>query len=136
MAEIYRGGIVSIGRGQSEAGRVLGLTYVQRLRYVILPQAIRKMIPALTSQTIDVFKLSAIASLIAVNELVYNTRVVAESEFRPIEAYTALAIVYAILLVPAAYASSWFENRRKKLAGIRSRRAANTGPGALDLTIS
>ena len=90
MSEIYRSGINAVDRGQWEASSTLGLRYVAQLRLVILPQAVRRMLPAMTSQTIDVFKLTAIASLIAYGELVYNTRVVAENEFRPIEAYTAL----------------------------------------------
>ena len=90
-AEIYRSGIESIEHGQWEAGRAIGLTTRQVLARVVLPQAIRRMVPAFTNQAIELVKTTAIASFIAYGELLYHGKLLADIEFRPIEAFTVVA---------------------------------------------
>jgi polar amino acid transport system permease protein len=111
IAEIYRSGIQSVERGQWEAARALGMSYFAQLRYVVLPQAIRRMIPPFTNRMIETFKLTTIASLVVYPELLYQTKIVAETDFRPIEAFTILAAFFAIIVLPMSYLSTRLEKR-------------------------
>jgi polar amino acid transport system permease protein len=114
IAGIFKGGISSISSGQREAAKALALTPYQALRLIILPQAIRKMIPPFANQAMEIIKLTTIASLIAYGELVLNTKTVADQEFRPIEAYTTLAILFSVILIPLAYFTLYLEKRFSK----------------------
>jgi len=114
MAEIFRSGIQSIEKGQWAAGRALGFSYIQQMRYLIMPQAVRRMLPALTNQLIDVVKLTSIASIIAYPEVVYYAKLIAETEYRPIEAYTSAAVLFSVILIPMAYLSLAIERRLKR----------------------
>ena len=98
FAEIYRSGIQSVERGQWEAARALGFGYYRQMRYFILPQAIRRMIPAFTNEAIELVKLTAIASTIAYTELLYDAKLLSDLEYRPVESYTAIAVVFIALL--------------------------------------
>ncbi len=111
VAEIYRSGIQSIEHGQWDAARALGLSYAGQMRYVVLPQAIKRMIPAFTNRVIETFKLTTVASLVVYPELLYQTKVIADSEFRPIEAFTVLAIFFAVVIMPISYLSTRIEQR-------------------------
>jgi polar amino acid transport system permease protein len=111
VAEIVRAGIGAVSRGQWEAATALGLGYVPLMCRVVLPQALRHMVPAFTNQTIDVIKLTAISSMIAYGDIVYHAKILAEQEFRPIEAYTALAVLYSAVLIPLSYAALLIERR-------------------------
>jgi polar amino acid transport system permease protein len=113
VAEIYRSGIKSVERGQWEAAKALGLPYMQQLRYVVLPQAVRRMIPAFTNRVIETFKLTAIASLVVYPELMYQTKIIAQTDFRPIESFTILAVFFAAVVLPMSYFSSRLEKRLK-----------------------
>ncbi len=99
-AEIIRGGIVSIERGQWDAGRALGLTIWQLLGRVILPQATRRMIPPLVNQTILQLKNTSLVSAIAVPDLLYQGQLITSATYRPLETYTMIAVVYFIILFP------------------------------------
>ncbi|MGO4907965.1 amino acid ABC transporter permease [Pseudorhodobacter sp. W20_MBD10_FR17] len=101
-AEIFRAGIQSIAKGQWEAGRALGMTYSEQMRRVILPQAIRRMIPAFTNRGVELFKMTSLASVIAYGELMHQSKSIASIAFNPIEMYTAAAIIYFILIAPLA----------------------------------
>ncbi|WP_054310475.1 amino acid ABC transporter permease [Mesorhizobium sp. 1M-11] len=114
IAGIFKGGIASISKGQYEAARSLALSRWQTLRLVVLPQAVRKMIPPFANQAMEIIKLTTIASLIAYSELVLNTKNVADQEFRPIEAYTTLAIFFSLILIPLAYLTLYLERRFSK----------------------
>ncbi|MER9647859.1 amino acid ABC transporter permease [Mesorhizobium sp. M0199] len=111
VAGIFKGGIESVGSGQREAAKSLALTYFQEMRLIVLPQAIRPMIPAFSNQVMEMVKLTTIASIIAYGELVMHTKTIADQEFRPIEAYTTLAILFSILLIPLAYLTLYLEKR-------------------------
>lgn len=99
-AEIIRGGIVSIEPGQSEAASALGMTPGLAMRRIILPQALRRMLPALMNQSILQFKNTSLVSVLAVPDLVYQGQIAAHDSFRPLETYSAVAVAYFMILFP------------------------------------
>jgi polar amino acid transport system permease protein len=114
LAEIYRSGIESIERGQWEAGKAIGFGYLQQMRYIILPQAIRRMIPAFTNQIIEIVKLTTVASTIAYAEVVYYARLLSNQQYRPLEAYTTAAVCLISILLVLSYASAALERRLRR----------------------
>ncbi|MGX1901273.1 amino acid ABC transporter permease [Thermolongibacillus altinsuensis] len=97
IAEIFRAGIQSIDRGQMEAARSLGMTHVQAMRYVILPQAVKRMIPPLGNEFIVLIKDSSLAAVIAAPELMYWGRALQGQYYRVWEPYLTVALIYLIL---------------------------------------
>ena len=118
-AEIFRGGIQSISHGQWEAGRSVGLTSWQVMRLVVLPQAIRRILPALGNQFVYVLKMSSLISVIGYQDLTRRANELTLVEYRPLEIYTALVIEYLVLIA----AASWLVRRleRRLAAGGRGR---------------
>jgi polar amino acid transport system permease protein len=110
-AEIYRGGIESIDRGQAEAARALGMTPAQAMRRIILPQALRRMLPALTNRGIEIFKMTTLASAVAYVELLQQGKLLASLNFNPIETYTVIAVVFFLCLFPLVQATYALERR-------------------------
>jgi polar amino acid transport system permease protein len=109
--EIFRGGIESIDRGQAEAARALGMTGAQAMRRVILPQAVRRMLPALTNRGIEIFKMTTLASAIAYVELLQQGKLLASLNFNPIETYTVIGVVFFLCLLPLVQATYALERR-------------------------
>ena len=99
-AEIFRGGIQSLDRGQWEAGRAIGMSYLQVMRRVILPQAIRRMVPAFANRMIEAVKATSLASTIAVADLMWQGEMLANAIYRPFEVYTAVAVIYFLAIYP------------------------------------
>jgi polar amino acid transport system permease protein len=99
-SEIVRGGIISIDSGQTEAGKALGMTRLQLLRRVVLPQAFKKMVPPLMNQSIMQLKNTSLLSVLAVPDLLYQGQVIAHDTYRPLELYTFIAIAYFAVLLP------------------------------------
>ncbi|WP_029009773.1 amino acid ABC transporter permease [Azospirillum halopraeferens] len=99
-AEIFRGGIASIERGQHEAAAALGMSGGQAMRRIILPQAAKRMLPAFINQSVIQFKNTSLISVISVGELAYMAAVVNGETYRPLEAYTVVAVLYFLLLFP------------------------------------
>jgi polar amino acid transport system permease protein len=99
-AEIYRGGIQSIDRGQWEAGKAIGMTFTQTLRRIVLPVALKNVLPALTNRGIEVFKMSTLASAIAYVETLSQAKLIADLNYNPIESYTAVALIFFVVLYP------------------------------------
>ncbi len=97
LAEIYRAGIESIPKGQTEAARSLGLSYGQAMRFVILPQALRVVLPPLGNDLIALLKDSALASAIAVPELTQAGRLLSARTFRAFETYNMVALLYLMM---------------------------------------
>ncbi|KIQ95475.1 Inner membrane amino-acid ABC transporter permease protein yecS [Anoxybacillus thermarum] len=97
IAEIFRAGIQSIDRGQMEAARSLGMTHVQAMRYIILPQAIKRMIPPLGNEFIVLIKDSSLAAIIAAPELMYWGRAMQGQYYRVWEPYLTVALIYLVL---------------------------------------
>nr|WP_325249699.1 amino acid ABC transporter permease [Amylibacter sp.] len=110
-AEIYRSGIQSIARGQTEAAQTIGLTYGQTMRYVILPQAIRRILPPLANQFIYIVKMSAFASVIGMQELTRRANELVVSEYRPLELYSFLILEYLVLVLIISAGVRWLERR-------------------------
>ena len=110
-AEIYRAGIQSIGKGQTEAAQTVGLNYVQTMRYVILPQAIRRILPPLANQFIYIVKMSAFASVIGVQELTRRANELSTIEYRPLELYSFLILEYLVLVLIISAGVRWLERR-------------------------
>lgn len=113
--EIVRAGIESIGRGQREAARSTGLTAAQTMVYVILPQAIRTVVPDLIGNTLEVVKLTSIASVVALPELLYAARSAQSLTYNP-SPIVAAAALYLILLWPFVRLLSRFEHRMLAVA--------------------
>ncbi len=111
--EIMRAGIQSVQLGQANAGKALGLTYRQNMRYVVLPQAFRNMIPILMSQAIVLFQDTALVYVVGLSDFLYSAEIIANSENRLMEMYTTVAIVYFAL---CSYAQFKVRNLQKRFA--------------------
>jgi polar amino acid transport system permease protein len=101
-AEIFRAGIQSIDRGQHEAADSIGLNYVNKMRYIILPQAIRRILPPLGNQFVYMLKMSSLVSVIGLADLTRQANELVVTEYRPLEIYTVLVLEYLILIVIAS----------------------------------
>lgn len=110
-SEIFRGGIASLPPGQWEGARALGMRRAQVLRRVVLPQVLKRMLPAFTNRGIELAKNTSIASVIAVHELMYQGRALSAAFYRPLEILTAVAVVYFVLIYPGAFVASRIEKR-------------------------
>jgi polar amino acid transport system permease protein len=100
MSEIFRAGILSVARGQTEAALSIGLTPVQALRRVVLPQAVRNVVPPMASVWLSLFKDTSVASVIAVAEMMYEARALAVNTYRPVEILTVTALIYFVVVYP------------------------------------
>ena len=101
-AEVFRGGIISIERGQWEGARSLGMRHSQMMRRIILPQAITRMFAPFVERSFELTKTTALASTLAYADLLYQAMLVNSETFRPLEVYTTIALMYVILLVTAS----------------------------------
>jgi polar amino acid transport system permease protein len=110
-AETFRAGINSIRRGQVEAAMALGMSRVQALRRVIVPQAVRRITPVLASTWVSLFKDTSLVSVIAVAELAYTAMQVRAQTFRVLEMLTAMAAIYWLLGYPQAKLVDWVQRR-------------------------
>ena len=113
VAEIFRSGIQSVDKGQMEASRSLGLGYVDTMKYVIVPQAIKNVLPALGNEFITLVKESSIISVIGVQELMFRAGIVRTSTMKAFEPYIAAAIMYLIITTVLSWLVGLLE---KKLA--------------------
>ena len=113
-ADIYRGGIQSIERGQWDGARAIGMSWGQAMRRIILPQALKRMTPALTSRAIEVFKSTTLASTVAYVELLQQGKLIASLNFNPIEAYTTVAAIFFVILWPLVQLTYALERRMKR----------------------
>lgn len=111
QAEIFRAGIQSIGRGQYEAAHSISLSYRDTMRYVILPQAIRRILPALGNQFVYMLKMSSLVSVIGLQELTRKANELVVSEYRPLEIYTILVLEYLVLILIVSAGVRWLERR-------------------------
>jgi polar amino acid transport system permease protein len=117
-AEIFRAGIQSIDRGQHEAADALGLGYVDKMRYIILPQAIRRVLPPLGNQFVYMLKASSLLSVIGLTELTRRANELVVNEYRPLEVYTFLVLEYLALILVA----SWLVRRLERRMAASDRR--------------
>ena len=99
LSEVFRAGIESIGRGQTEAARAIGMSYWQTLRFIILPQAIRRVLPPLGNNFISMIKDSSLVSVMGVADITFKGKVYAASTFRFFETYNVVAYLYLIMTI-------------------------------------
>ena len=111
VGEIVRAGIQSVPKGQREAARAIGMSGLQEMRYVVMPQAMHKVIPPMANQFISLIKDSSIISLISVQELTYKTVELVASTRLIFEAWITTAAFYFILCFGLSMLFRWFENR-------------------------
>ncbi|MGQ3030501.1 MAG: amino acid ABC transporter permease [Ferrovibrionaceae bacterium] len=110
-AEVFRGGIVSIEQGQWEGARALGMSHVQMMRRIILPQALTRMFAPFVERSFELIKTTALASTLAYADILYQAMLVNSETFRPLEVYTTIALMYVALLVTASALSRVAEAR-------------------------
>ncbi|KHS76282.1 amino acid ABC transporter permease [Pectobacterium brasiliense] len=109
--EIFRAGLQSIDHGQWEGAKALGMRQAVILRRVVLPQVLRNMLPALTNRMIELAKVTSLASILAVNELMYQGRLLSSTYYRPLEILTVVALLYFVLIWPGSYLAARLERR-------------------------
>jgi len=112
-AEIFRAGIQSIERGQTEAADALGFNYPQKMWHIVLPQAIRRILPPLGNQFVYMLKMSSLLSIIGLQELTRKANELKETVYRPLEIYTVLVLEYLILILMV----SWMVRRLEARLG-------------------
>ena len=113
QAEYLRGAIQSIGESQMTAGRAIGLSRWQTIWYIVLPQALRLVIPAWSNEPISLLKTSAVVFLIAVQDLMAWSKWVANKTYNPIGSYTAVAVIYLVLVFFMTLLLKWLERKTK-----------------------
>ena len=113
-AEIFRGGINAIDKGQREAALAVGMTGGQTMRYIILPQAVKKMLPAFINQSVIQVKNTSLLYAISIAELTYMTSVVNSETYRPLEAYTLAGVMYFVMLFPLTQFADIYERRMRR----------------------
>ncbi len=113
-AETFRAGIESIGRGQMEAARSLGMSYFQAMRFIILPQAFRRVLPPLGNDFISMIKDSSLVSILGVRDMTQEARLYAAASFRYLETYSVLAFDYLVLTFTLSLGVKALENRLGK----------------------
>jgi His/Glu/Gln/Arg/opine family amino acid ABC transporter permease subunit len=111
MAEVFRAGIQAIDKGQTEASRSLGMTNGMTLRYIVLPQAFRNMLPAIGNEFIIIIKDSSLVSMIGIAEIIYTARTIQGVTFQPLAPLLVAAGLYFIITFTLANLLSWLERR-------------------------
>jgi len=114
LAEVFRAGIEAIGREQRLAARSIGMTYAQEMRRIVLPQALRIVIPDIMNQLVVVFKTSTLVSVVAVPDLMYQAHRLVSQLFKPTEVYTSVAAIYILSVSVLAVLVKVVERRAKK----------------------
>ena len=114
LAEVFRAGIESIPSGQMEAARSVGMSYYQAMRYIILPQAVRNIAPALGNDFIAMLKDSSLVSLLAVRDITQRARLHAGSTFQFRESYLVLTFLYLSMTITLSLILRWYEGRLSK----------------------
>jgi polar amino acid transport system permease protein len=110
-AEVFRGGIEAIDRGQWEAGQAIGMREGRIFRRIVLPQAIQVMVPSFINQTIMQLKNTSLVSTVAVGDLLYQGSVITAASYRPLEVYTTIAVLYFVVLFPLTLVADQIEQR-------------------------
>jgi glutamate/aspartate transport system permease protein len=117
FAEIIRAGIQSVPKGQVEAGYSTGLGYFKVMRHIVLPQAIKNMVPSMVSQCVIIFQDTSVAYVIGLKEFLRSVSLVDLREFRSVELYTFAALVYLFICSTGAIMSRGIEKKRSQFGG-------------------
>jgi polar amino acid transport system permease protein len=110
-AEIFRGGVISIEKGQWNAARALGMSQRRMMLHIILPQALRRMVPPFVNQSVLQLKNTSLLYVVAVPDIMYSSYQITAQTYRPLEVYTLAALIYFMLLYPLTYFSKKLEAR-------------------------
>lgn len=110
-AEIFRGGIQSVERGYTEAADALGFSYFSKMRHIVLPLALRRILPALGNQFVYMLKMSSLVSVVGLQELTRKANELTVTVYRPLEIYTILVFEYLLLILLVSYAVRYIEHR-------------------------
>jgi His/Glu/Gln/Arg/opine family amino acid ABC transporter permease subunit len=121
ISEVYRGGILAVPKGQHDAAAALGMTRVLAMRRIVLPQAIRIVIPTLGNYFISLFKDTALCSVVSIQEVVFTAQILAARNFQYFTLYTVVAAMYFLVSFPAARLVGWLERHTR--SGFRRKRA-------------
>ena len=111
FAEIFRAGIVSVERGQREAARAIGLTEGQCLRRVVLPQAVKRMFPAMMERSIELIKTTTLVATVSYADLLFQANELAQKTYRPLEVFTVAAMIYFVAISLVSFIGSRIERR-------------------------
>lgn len=111
VAETIRAAIESVSSSQLESGIALGMSRYQAMVHIVLPQAIRNMLPNLLGLYVNELKNSSLASIIAVDDLLHRANILISETFRPLEIYTAVAVAYLIIILPFIFLARYYEKR-------------------------
>ncbi len=111
LSEVFRAGIEAVNRGQWEAAGALGLSHGRTLRLVVLPQAVRIVVPPVGNYFVSLFKDTALVSTISIAELMFRGQLIAADTFRYMRIYTAVFVIYLLISIPASAAVRWLERR-------------------------
>jgi His/Glu/Gln/Arg/opine family amino acid ABC transporter permease subunit len=114
MSEVYRGGILAVPRNQWEAAATIGMTRARAFRRIILPQALKIVTPTLGNYFISLFKDTALASVVTVQELTFTGQIISARSYQYFTIYTATGILYLAVGYPAAVFVRWLENRSRR----------------------
>jgi polar amino acid transport system permease protein len=111
FAEVFRGGIVSIERGQWEGALAIGMTHRQVLRRIVLPQAVKRMMPAFMERSIELMKTTTLVATISYADLLFAANEIAQKTFRPLETFTVAAGIYFVVIFAASLVARLIERR-------------------------
>jgi polar amino acid transport system permease protein len=111
FAEVFRAGIQSIERGQWDGARAIGMTHAQAMQRIILPQAVKRMIPAFMERAIELMKTTTLVATISYADLLFAANEVSQKSFRPLETYTVVALIYFVVIFAASQLSRLLELR-------------------------
>jgi len=112
-AEVFRGGVISIARGQWDAGHALGMSNYLIMKRIILPQAVKRMLPNFINQSVIQLKNTTLIYVLAVGDLLYQGSIITAATYRPLEIYTLVAIIFFVILYPLTH---WAKRMEVKLA--------------------
>lgn len=114
IAETVRAGIESVDVGQMEAARSNGMTYLQSMRFIVLPQAIKIVVPPLGNQFVNLVKNSSVLAFLAGFDLMYQGNLIASTTFKTTDTYLAVGLLYLIMTMPLSYLMRYLEKRWAK----------------------
>lgn len=114
VAEIIRAGIQNLDYGQTEAARSLGMSQGQNMRYIVLPQAIKNILPAIANELVVVIKESSVCSVLGMQEIMFNAKLVQTATFMPMEPLVIAAALYFLLTFPASKGIAYLERRMSR----------------------
>lgn len=111
FAEVFRAGIVSIERGQWDGARAIGMNHAQALRRIVLPQAVKRMIPAFMERSIELMKTTTLVATISYADLLFAANEIAQKTFRPLETFTVAALIYFVVIFAFSLLARQLERR-------------------------